>query len=119
MNSSEKKDFLRNAFFVWIALVVLVCVTNHRTLVPSVSLGILVAMLNLNSLFATIEKKEKVDSKKSARITGTFFLRYIFVAAIFAILVQAGEQLVGFLIGFLSLYAVFFADYIRRLGVQK
>ena len=112
MNSSEKRDFLRNSFFTWIVLIFLVWLTGHRTLVPAVSLGILVAMLNLNSLLSSVEKKSK-------RLTGTFFLRYIFVAIIFAILIQVREQLAGFLIGFLSLYATFFADYIRRLRVQK
>ena len=118
MNSARKKEFLSHAFLVWVALLITVFLTRHTVYIPGISLGVLTAMLNLSSLMSTIDKKEEVKTqgrKFPARLTWLFFARYFLVVLIFTILVGIPNQLTGFLIGFLSLYAVFFVSYVARI----
>ena len=79
-------------------------------------MGVLTAILNFSSLMSSVEEKK---NKHSARLTGLFFLRYLLIAVIFAVLVKQPEHLKAFLIGFLSLYAIFFIDYMKRMKAGK
>ena len=119
MDSSRKKQFFFLAFIVWAILILAAFTTKHSVYVPGISIGILIGVLNFSSLMASVEKKEKMGSarQKTARLTAIFFLRYLLVSTILVAVwyFDRPVMFVGFLIGFLSLYAVFFADYMRRI----
>lgn len=122
MNSVRKKEFLGITFLVWAALIIVVIFTRHAVYIPGISLGVLTGMLNLSSLMSTIDKKEEAKAagrKFSTRMTWLFFARYLLVALIFSILAGIPDQLTGFLIGFLSLYAIFFVSYVTRIKAGK
>lgn len=121
MSETNSRKYIALFFFlIWFLLIGWAFIYQYETYIAGITIGVLTGVLNFLSLVSSVERKKDIETMplmaRRYSLTSHFFGRYALLAVLlFGLSALGNDHVLGFLLGFASLYSVLFIQYIVRL----